>query len=169
MLNWYLYFIPHILTYRLVYQKVCNFFTFLALWILYLSLYKVGQTFMYFQWDIMLLESGFITIIVAPIIYSKKTSTTPKDQISFWLVKWLLFRLMFASGVVKLTSKCPTWWGLSGIHFLKMCFKLQSLNCKLFLNTLFYQPCHFILNHNAFQHHLHGTSTSCPFGFINCQ
>ncbi len=124
---------------------------------------------MYFQWDIMLLESGFITIIVAPIIYSKKTSTTPKDQISFWLVKWLLFRLMFASGVVKLTSKCPTWWGLSGIHFSTMCFKLQSLNCKLFLNTLFYQPCHFILNHNAFQHHLHGTSTNCPFGFINCQ
>ncbi|XP_046656178.1 lipase maturation factor 2-like [Daphnia pulicaria] len=107
----------------LVYQKVCNLLTFLALWILYLSLYKVGQTFMYFQWDIMLLESGFITIIVAPIIYSKKTSTTPKDQISFWLVKWLLFRLMFASGVVKLTSKCPTWWGLSALplHFESQC------------------------------------------------
>ena len=100
-----------------MYQKVCNLFTFLTLWILYLSLYKVGQTFLYFQWDIMLLESGFITIIVAPIIYTENRSTTPKDQICFWLVKWLLFRLMFASGVVKLTSKCSQWWGLSGIHF----------------------------------------------------
>lgn len=23
---------------------------------------------------------------------------------------------MFASGVVKLTSRCPTWWGLTGAH-----------------------------------------------------
>lgn len=117
MAAYVLSFITICFTYRLVYQKVCNLFTFLTLWILYLSLYKVGQTFLYFQWDIMLLESGFITIIVAPIIYTKNRSTTPKDQICFWLVKWLLFRLMFASGVVKLTSKCSQWWGLSGIHF----------------------------------------------------
>lgn len=36
------------------------------------------------------------------------------DGIMMWLVKWLLFRLMFASGIVKLTSQCPTWWGLTG-------------------------------------------------------
>lgn len=38
----------------------------------------------------------------------------PHDGLPFWLVRWLLFRLMFASGVVKLTSRCPTWWGLTG-------------------------------------------------------
>lgn len=39
---------------------------------------------------------------------------TPHDHLPFWLVRWLLFRLMFASGVVKLTSRCPAWWGLTG-------------------------------------------------------
>lgn len=38
----------------------------------------------------------------------------PHEGLPFWLVRWLLFRLMFASGVVKLTSRCPAWWGLTG-------------------------------------------------------
>jgi hypothetical protein len=39
------------------------------------------------------------------------------------LVRWLLFRMMFASGVVKLTSGCPTWWGLSALplHYESQC------------------------------------------------
>lgn len=44
----------------------------------------------------------------------------PQDSITFWLVRWLLFRLMFASGVVKLTSRCPTWWGLTGEGGLRL-------------------------------------------------
>ena len=31
------------------------------------------------------------------------------------LVRWLLFRMMFASGAVKLTSGCPAWWGLTAM------------------------------------------------------
>ena len=38
----------------------------------------------------------------------------PHEDLPFWLVRWLLFRLMFASGVVKLTSRCPAWWGITG-------------------------------------------------------
>lgn len=96
----------------LVKKKISNSLAFIMLWLLYLSLYQVGQTFMHFQWDILLLECGFISILVAPFFSSRKYS--PKDHFCYWLVKWLLFRLMFASGVVKLTSECPTWWGLSG-------------------------------------------------------
>ena len=40
--------------------------TFFILWLFYMSLYQVGQTFMWFQWDILLLEVGFLAIIVAP-------------------------------------------------------------------------------------------------------
>ena len=39
------------------------------------------------------------------------------DGLSLWLVRWLLFRLMFASGVVKLTSQCPTWWQLTALNY----------------------------------------------------
>lgn len=34
-----------------------------------------------------------------------------------FLLQWLLFRLMFASGVVKLTSGCPTWWSLTALNY----------------------------------------------------
>lgn len=38
-------------------------------------------------------------------------------------MRWLLFRLMFASGVVKLTSRCPAWWGLTALtyHYETQC------------------------------------------------
>lgn len=66
-----------------------------------------------------MLETGFLAILVAPL---KKPSNRkgglsgalPHENLPFWLVRWLLFRLMFASGVVKLTSRCPAWWGLTG-------------------------------------------------------
>src|SRR5262249_49015858 len=37
-----------------------------------------------------------------------------------WLLRWLLFRLIFMSGVVKLLSGDPNWWNLSALsyHFL---------------------------------------------------
>ena len=33
-------------------------FSMFLLWLLYISLYTVGQTFLHFQWDILLLETG---------------------------------------------------------------------------------------------------------------
>ncbi|NXT28220.1 LMF2 factor, partial [Syrrhaptes paradoxus] len=77
---------------------------------------QVGQVFLYFQWDSLLLEAGFLAVLVAPLRLLRGGSAAwrPHDGVTFWLVRWLLFRLMFASGVVKLTSRCPTWWGLTG-------------------------------------------------------
>jgi hypothetical protein len=42
------------------------------LWACYLSLLQVGQTFLSFQWDILLLEAGFISILVAPLWSTKR-------------------------------------------------------------------------------------------------
>ena len=39
------------------------------LWLLYMSVYQVGQTFLHFQWDILLLETGMLAIIVSPFRY----------------------------------------------------------------------------------------------------
>ncbi|XP_011631116.1 lipase maturation factor 2-like [Pogonomyrmex barbatus] len=96
-------------------QRFCIAPIFAGLWSLYYSLYQIGQTFMFFQWDVLLLEVGFLCIIVAPFWYPYRgKSSTPSDVVTFWTVRWLLFRLMFASGVVKLTSGCPVWWKLDG-------------------------------------------------------
>ncbi|XP_061917182.1 lipase maturation factor 2a [Entelurus aequoreus] len=97
---------------------------FFCLWAMYLSLYQVGQVFLYFQWDNLLLETGFLCILVAPMTLIRG-SRAPRehDGVTFWLIRWLLFRLMFASGVVKLTSRCPTWWGLTALtyHYETQC------------------------------------------------
>ncbi|XP_046465996.1 lipase maturation factor 2 [Neodiprion pinetum] len=105
-------------------QRFCTAPVFAGLWSLYYSLYQVGQTFMSFQWDVLLLEAGFLCTIVAPFWYPRRgKSSTPSTALTFWAVRWLLFRLMFSSGVVKLTSGCPTWWGLEAlnVHFESQC------------------------------------------------
>lgn len=101
-------------------------FTFIVLWICYFSLYQAGQIFLWYQWDILLLETGFLAILVVPLqlcYWKTPVSYRQHDDITFWLVKWLLFRFMFASGIVKLTSQCPTWWGLTALqyHFESQC------------------------------------------------
>jgi len=68
-----------------------------ALFVLYLSLVTAGQEFMGYQWDALLLEAGFLAILLgwSPLV--------------IWLYRWLLFRLMFLSGAVKLASGDPSW------------------------------------------------------------
>ncbi|XP_048585102.1 lipase maturation factor 2 isoform X2 [Nematostella vectensis] len=99
--------------------------TFVILWYLYYSLYQVGQTFLWFQWDILLLEMGFLAILVAPftMFLSRQENSRHHDSINLWLVKWLVFRLMFCSGVVKLNSECDTWWNLTALdwHYESQC------------------------------------------------
>ncbi|XP_017878453.1 lipase maturation factor 2-like [Ceratina calcarata] len=105
-------------------QKFCVSLVFALLWSLYYSLYQIGQTFMWYQWDVLLLEAGFLCILIAPFFHSKHGKvSSPTDKITFWTVRWLLFRLMFSSGVVKLTSGCPIWWKLDAlsVHFESQC------------------------------------------------
>lgn len=85
--------------------------------------YKVGQVFFHFQWDILLLEVGFLAIFVAPVLFTSKIHSSNRDYITLWLVRWLLFRFMFSSGAVKLTANCSAWWGLTALnyHFESQC------------------------------------------------
>ncbi|XP_068826543.1 lipase maturation factor 2 isoform X3 [Capricornis sumatraensis] len=105
---------------------------YLLLWAAYLSVCQVGQVFLYFQWDSLLLETGFLAVLVAPLglppnhkqsPQGRPGVVSPHEGLPFWLVRWLLFRLMFASGVVKLTSRCPAWWGLTALtyHYETQC------------------------------------------------
>jgi hypothetical protein len=80
------------------------------LWAVYLSLVVAGQTFLSFQWDILLLETAVFAFPFAPSSWLPGLARErPPSRTSLWLLRWLLFRLMFASGVVKLTSGDPTW------------------------------------------------------------
>src|SRR5436190_20871282 len=84
-----------------------------VLFVFYLSLSVAGQTFLNFQWDILLLETGFLAILFAPWelrpTKSQSTMPAPPSRFGLFLLKLLLFKLMFMSGVVKLTSGDNVW------------------------------------------------------------
>jgi predicted DCC family thiol-disulfide oxidoreductase YuxK len=88
---------------------VCNLLprlSLILLFVLYLSLLYAGQVFMTYQWDTFLLEGGFLALVLS---FARMPG--------IWLLRWLLFRFMFMSGVVKLLSGDPNWWNLSALSY----------------------------------------------------
>ena len=77
-------------------------------YVCYLSLLAVGQVFLSYQWDILLIEC----FVAAAVLARAPTA-------GVWLVRLVLFRFMFLSGFVKLASGDPTWadWTALGYHF----------------------------------------------------
>ena len=92
--------------------------TFGLLWLLYLSLTVAGQTFLAFQWDTLLLETGLLACLYAPLGWRPGLGggrdTVPAAR---WLIWALAFKLTFLSGVTKLVSGDPTWSGLTALTF----------------------------------------------------
>ncbi len=75
------------------------------LFALYLSLVVAGQDFLQFQWDYLLLEVGFLAIFLRD------------SMLVLWLSRWLLFRVMFVSGLVKILSGDSTWRNLTALDY----------------------------------------------------
>ena len=105
-----------------------------VLFVFYLSLTVGGQVFLNFQWDVLLLETGFLSIFIAPwrlwprdlllwpgsAIPATGTPATvsPVSRAGLFLLKFLLFKLMLMSGVVKLTSGDDSWgWVNHSFHW----------------------------------------------------
>jgi len=86
------------------------------LWTFYLSLVNVGQVFLGYQWDVLLLETGLLAVFFAPGGLRPGVGREP-SRISLWLLRWLLLRLMLSSGLVKLASGDPTWRHLTALDY----------------------------------------------------
>jgi hypothetical protein len=85
-------------------------FALLLCWVLYLSFVCVGEPFLYFQWDALLLETGLLAVVFAPdgLQPFGRTEREPSPVVR-WLVYWLLFRLLLLSGLLKLCSGDSSW------------------------------------------------------------
>jgi lipase maturation factor 1 len=100
-----------------------------ALFVFYLSLASAGQVFLNFQWDVLLLETGFLSIFLAPwrlrpreLFWWPESATpatsSPVSRAGLFLLKILLFKLLLMSGVVKLTSGDDSWgWVNHSFHW----------------------------------------------------
>lgn len=89
-----------------------------ALWASYLSLVNGGQDFLSFQWDILLLETGFLAIFLSSFhLLPRFERQRAPSMVVIWLLRFLLFKLMFMSGIAKLVSGDPTWSNLTALDF----------------------------------------------------
>lgn len=68
---------------------------FLALYVAYLSIVSIGQTFYGFGWEMLLVEAGFIVAFLG-------SSAQPPTTAVIVLVWWLVFRLEFGAGMIKI-------------------------------------------------------------------
>lgn len=90
--------------------------------LLYSILTRVGGAFYSFQWDTLLLETGMLTAVCyAP--WTRLRPTASLDGMGAWPLRFLLFKLMYMSGVVKIQARCPTWQNLTALeyHFATQC------------------------------------------------
>ena len=90
------------------------------LWVLYLSLTIAGQVFLQFQWDALLLETGLLAILYAPLSLRSRLDLDPEPPaIVRWAIWGLAFKLTFLSGITKMLSGDPTWaqWMALQFHY----------------------------------------------------
>jgi Lipase maturation factor len=80
-----------------------------VLWAVYLSIVNVGQVWYGFGWESLLLETGFLTIWLGP------ASVAPPTLV-LWLLRWLLFRLEFGAGLIKMRGD-PCWRDLTCLRY----------------------------------------------------
>jgi hypothetical protein len=77
---------------------------------------NVGQTFYGFGWETLLLEIGFLAIFLG-------SSDTSPPQLVIWLLRWVLFRVMFGAGLIKLRGDA-CWRDLTCLFYH---YETQSL------------------------------------------
>jgi hypothetical protein len=78
-------------------------------WVLYISFVNAGQIFYAFGWESILLEACFYAIFLGSRRVAPQT-------IGIWLLRWLLFRLMFGAGLIKMRGD-PCWRDLTCLDY----------------------------------------------------
>ncbi|MCP9207550.1 lipase maturation factor family protein [Streptomyces cucumeris] len=81
----------------------------LVLWLLYLSIVNVGQVWYGFGWESLLLETGFLAVFLG-------NADTAPPVLVLWLLRWLLFRVEFGAGLIKIRGdRC--WRQLTCLYY----------------------------------------------------
>ncbi len=81
----------------------------LTLWVLYLSIVNVGQTWYAFGWESLLLETGFLMIFLG-------NGQVAPPVLTLWMARLLLFRVEFGAGLIKLRGD-PCWRDLTCLYY----------------------------------------------------
>lgn len=82
---------------------------FLTLWLLYMSITTIGQTFYGFGWEMLLLEAGFTAAFLG-------SDAVPPPTLILLLMAWLVFRLEFGAGMIKIRGD-KSWRDLTALYY----------------------------------------------------
>lgn len=72
------------------------------LWFLYMSFVHVGQEWYGYGWEIQLTETGFLAIFLCPLLEMRPFPKHPPPFPIIVLFRWLIFRIMLGSGLIKI-------------------------------------------------------------------
>lgn len=81
----------------------------LLLWVMYLSIVNVGQAWYSFGWESILLEAGFLAVFLG-------NDRVAPPVLVMWLARWLLFRIEFGAGLIKLRGD-SCWRDLTCLYY----------------------------------------------------
>ncbi len=86
------------------------------LWAMYMSIVHIGQSWYGYGWEIQLLETGFLSIFLCPLLDARPFPKSPPPILVIWLFRWLGFRIMFGAGLIKLRGD-PCWRDLTCLYY----------------------------------------------------
>ncbi|HET9419136.1 MAG TPA: lipase maturation factor family protein [Chthoniobacterales bacterium] len=86
------------------------------LWSMYMSIVHVGQIWYGYGWEIQLLETGFLSIFLCPLIDGRPFPKCRPPILIIWLFRWLGFRIMVGAGLIKLRGDA-CWRDLTCLYY----------------------------------------------------
>jgi hypothetical protein len=87
-----------------------------VLWIFYLSIVHAGQDWYGFGWEIQLLETGFLSIFLCPLLDPRPFPRHPPPLVVIFLFRWLIVRIMLGSALIKLRGDA-SWRDLTALNY----------------------------------------------------
>ena len=98
-------------------RGAANMLVMAAMWMLYMSIVNVGQTWFSFGWESQLLETGFLAIWSVPVLsLSRFPANLPSPNLVVWGNRWLIFRIMIGAGLIKIRGD-QCWKDLTCMNY----------------------------------------------------
>src|SRR5258708_8879041 len=94
-----------------------------VLWMMYMSIVHIGQTWYGYGWEIQLLETGFLAIFLCPLLDGRPFPKCRPPLLVLWLFRWFGFRIMVGAGLIKLRGD-PCWRHLT---FMAYHYETQTI------------------------------------------
>jgi len=83
---------------------------------MYMSIVHIGQIWYGYGWETQLLETGFLSIFLCPLLDARPFPKRAPPLLVIWLFRWLGFRIMIGAGLIKLRGD-PCWRNLTCLYY----------------------------------------------------